>query len=262
MGRGFGIAAAVDNETVKIVARAAEEAGYSSFWVNDTPGADGLEALAAAASVTGSIHLGVGVIPINRRPADSIARDVIALNLPQDRLWLGIGSPGPKGALKNAREAVATLKAELECPVIIAALGPRMVALSGEIADGVLLNWVTPGYAASSAERVAEAAGEEGHDKPLVMSFVRAGLLPEAEDEIHIQADRYASIPAYANHFERQGIEAYLTVLRAKNPPVLQASIQEFEAILDETIVRAITPDDEPDTILHLLDACKPERGA
>ncbi|MEZ4521764.1 MAG: LLM class flavin-dependent oxidoreductase [Thermomicrobiales bacterium] len=258
MGRGFGIAAAVDNETVKAVAKAAEDAGYSSFWVNDTPGADGLECLQEAASVTNNIMLGVGVIPIGRRPAASIAEDVKKYDLPQDRLWLGIGSPGPKGALANAREAIDTLHDQLECAVVLAALGPRMVDLSGELADGVLLNWITPAFAATSRERVEDAAREAGRDAPLIMSYVRAGLLPEAEDEIMVQANRYASVPAYAAHFERQGVDAHLTVLRGKNPPVLQAGIREFEAILDESVVRAITPNDEAGTILELLDACKP----
>jgi len=262
MGRGFGIAAAVDNETVKIVAKAAEDAGYSSFWVNDTPGSDGLECLREAASVTERVMLGVGVIPIGRRPADAIADDVERYGLPQDRLWLGIGSPGPKGALDNARSAIETLHDRLDCAVVLAALGPRMVELSGELADGVLLNWITPPYAAASRERIEEAAREAGRDAPLIMSYVRAGLLPEAEDEIMVQADRYASVPAYGKHFERQGVDAHLTVLRGKNAPVLQAGIAEFEAILDEAVVRAITPDDEAETILKLLDACKPEMEA
>ena len=261
MGRGFGIAAAVDNETVKIVATAAEGAGYSSFWVNDTPGADGLECLREAASVTDSIMLGVGVIPIGRRPAGSIADDVLRYELPQDRLWLGIGSPGPKGALANARSAIAELRDRLDCAVILAALGPRMVELSGEIADGVLLNWITPSYSATSRERIEEAARESGRDVPIIMSYVRAGMLPEAEEEIMVQADRYSSSPAYAAHFERQGLDAHLTVLRGKNSAVLQAGIEEFEAVLDESVVRAITPDDEPATILKLLDACKPAAG-
>jgi alkanesulfonate monooxygenase SsuD/methylene tetrahydromethanopterin reductase-like flavin-dependent oxidoreductase (luciferase family) len=262
MGRGFGIAAAVDNETVKTIAQAAEEAGYSSFWVNDTPGADGLECLREAASVTDHIKLGVGVIPINRRSADSIAEDVVGYDLPQDRLWLGIGSPGPKGALANARAAIDTLHDKLECAVILAALGPRMVELSGEISDGVLLNWITPSYAATSRERIEEAAKEAGRDAPIIMSYVRAGLLPEAEDEIMVQANRYASVPAYGAHFDKQGVDAHLTVLRGKQPAVLQAGIEEFEAVLDESVVRAITPDDEPDTILKLLDACKPARAS
>ena len=258
MGRGFGIAAAVDNGTIRIVAKAAEDAGYSSFWVNDTPGADGLECLAEAASVTDAIKLGVGVIPLGRRSAASIAEDVLRYELPQDRLWLGIGSPGPKGALANAREAIATLHNSLDCAVILAALGPRMVDLSGEIADGVLLNWITPAYSATSRERIEDASREAGRDAPIIMSYVRAGLLPEAEDEILVQANRYDSVPAYGAHFKRQGVDAHLTVLRGKNPTVLQAGIEEFEAVLDESIVRAITPDDEVATILKLLDACKP----
>ena len=258
MGRGFGIAAAVDNETVKIVAEAAEEAGYSSFWVNDTPSADGLECLHEAASVTESIMLGVGVIPLGRRSAGSIADDVRRYELPQDRLWLGIGSPGPKGALDNARSGIASLHDDLDCTVVLAALGPRMVELSGEIADGVLLNWITPSYTAASRERIEEAAREAGRDAPIIMSYVRAGILPEAEDEIMVQAERYASSPAYAAHFERQGIDGHLTVLRGKNSAILQAGIEEFEAVLDESVVRAITADDEPATILALLEACKP----
>lgn len=258
MGRGFGIAAAVDNETIKIVAKAAEDAGYSSFWVNDTAGADGLECLHEAASVTNKIMLGVGVIPINRRSAAVMAEDVARFELPQDRLWLGIGSPGPEGALANARDAISEFHERLDCAIVLAALGPRMVELSGEMADGVLLNWVTPSYAAASRERIEDAAREAGRDAPLIMSYVRAGLLPEAEDEIEVQASRYASIPAYNAHFDRQGVGASLTVLRGKNPAVLQAGIEEFEAVLDESVVRAITANDEPDTILELLEACKP----
>jgi len=202
--------------------------------------------------------LGVGVIPLGRRPAEAIADDVLRYDLPQDRLWLGIGSPGPQGALTNARDAIATLHDRLDCAVVLAALGPRMVELSGELADGVLLNWITPAYTATSRERIEEAAREAGRAAPLIMSYVRAGLLPEAEDEIMVQANRYASVPAYGAHFERQGVDAHLTVLRGKNPAVLQAGIEEFEPVLDESVVRAITADDEPETVLRLLDACKP----
>lgn len=261
MGRGFGVAAAVDNETIKVIAKAAEDQGYSSFWVNDTPGADGLEALAAAQEVTDSIKLGVGVISLDRRPADTVAEDVRRNGLDQSRLWLGLGAAGPKGALDKMRSSVAMLHDALASKVIIAALGPKMVALSGEVADGVLFNWITPAYAASSAERVRDAAEEAGREPPLIMSYVRAGLLPDAEERIMSEAGRYAGIRAYANHFDRQGVEAHLTVLRGVNAPVLQAGISEFEAILDETVIRALTKDDEPETIMELLNACTPEES-
>ncbi|MFW6075364.1 MAG: LLM class flavin-dependent oxidoreductase [Chloroflexota bacterium] len=262
MGRGFGVAAAVDNEAIKQVAKTAEETGYTSFWVNDTPAADGLDALAAAASVTTDLKLGVGVISLDRRPADTVAEDVKRYGLPQGRLWLGLGSADPKGALGKVRSSVELLKRELECEVIIAALGPKMTALAGEVADGVLFNWLTPAFAAQSADRVQNAAQEAGRDVPRIMAYVRAGLLPDAEERIMSEANRYAGITAYANHFERQGIEAHLTVLRGVNPPVLQAGIKEFEAVLDETVVRAITKDDEAETILELLHACAPRAAS
>src|SRR6185295_17205323 len=93
-GRGFGIAGALDIEVAARLAEAAEAAGYASFWANDTPGGDGLASLAAAAKRTTRIKLGVGVIPIDRSPAEQIASHVKELGLPEDRLLLGIGSGG------------------------------------------------------------------------------------------------------------------------------------------------------------------------
>ena len=67
--RGFGIAGATDHSLIGELARAAEVAGFQSFWANDTPNGDGLSALAEAQRATRSIRLGVGVIPIDRKPA-------------------------------------------------------------------------------------------------------------------------------------------------------------------------------------------------
>ena len=69
-------------------------AGRDSFWVNDTPGADSLERLAAAACVTSRIRLGTGVIPLDRRPAGEIIARVRELALPTERLILGVGPVG------------------------------------------------------------------------------------------------------------------------------------------------------------------------
>ncbi|MDQ3227794.1 MAG: LLM class flavin-dependent oxidoreductase, partial [Chloroflexota bacterium] len=102
--RGFGVAGALPLEIVRVLASAAEAAGYHTFWVNDTPQGDGLAALRAAADVTSDIRLGVGVIPLDRQPADVIARRVYELDLPQERLLVGIGSGNPKGGLARVWE--------------------------------------------------------------------------------------------------------------------------------------------------------------
>ena len=41
-------------------------------------------------------------------------------------------------------------------PVYLGALGPEMLRLAGELADGVCLNWCTPEQIAWSRERIAE----------------------------------------------------------------------------------------------------------
>ena len=49
-------------------------------------------------------------------------------------------------------------------PVYLGALGPRMLRLGGELADGVALNWCTPEQIAWSRERVSEGAARTGRD--------------------------------------------------------------------------------------------------
>ena len=103
--RGFGVAGALPHDVIRTLAAAAEAAGYHTFWVNDTPHGDGLASLRAAAEVTSEILLGVGVIPLDRQPADVIARRVDELGLPQQRLIVGIGSGNPKAGWHGSRRA-------------------------------------------------------------------------------------------------------------------------------------------------------------
>src|SRR3712207_3276296 len=156
--RGFGVAGALPHDIIRAIAAAAEAAGYHTFWVNDTPQGDGLASLRAATEVTAEIQLGVGVIPLDRQPAEVIAQRVDELGLPQQRLIVGIGSGNRKGGLARVREGAATLEERLEAPIVVGALGPNMCALAGRSSDGVLLNWLTAEYVAPSAAIVTMAA--------------------------------------------------------------------------------------------------------
>ena len=49
-------------------------------------------------------------------------------------------------------------------PVYLGALGPRMLRLGGELADGIALNWCTSQQVAWSRDRVAEGAVRAGRD--------------------------------------------------------------------------------------------------
>jgi alkanesulfonate monooxygenase SsuD/methylene tetrahydromethanopterin reductase-like flavin-dependent oxidoreductase (luciferase family) len=259
MGRGFGIAAHVDHDVVRVVAREVEALGYSSFWVNDFPAADGLAALAEAASVTTGIDLGVGVVPLDQRPPAAIAARLRELHLPPARLVLGVGSGGTHDALARVRAGVEALRGEVGGRIVVGALGPRMAELGGAAADGVLLNWMTPGYAGQVATLVVRAAAAAGRPRPLVMAYVRCGLVPAADDRLRQELAMYARVPTYRRLLERMGADGADTLVVGGGRPALQPGLEAFGAVLDETIVRAMTPDDDADSILALVRAAAPE---
>ena len=257
MGRGFGVAAAVSHDVIREIAREAERLGYSSFWCNDTPGADGIAGLAAAAAVTERIKLGVGVIPLDRRPADVIASDIESLGVPHGRLLLGVGSGGDRRVSK-VREGIERLHELIAAPVIVGALGPKMTGLAGEVGDGVLFNWQTPETARTSGQICLDAAAAAGRPQPMVMAYVRTAWLPKADERLETEAGRYARIPAYAAHFERMGVSARDTAVSGPDADTIQPMIAAHETSLDETIIRAIAADDTAASILELLRACAP----
>src|SRR5881275_2256500 len=206
MNRGFAVAANVKSDVIAAAAREADRAGYTSFWVNHPGPFDGLASLAAAAKESQRIALGIGVIPLHTRGPQSIAEGVRTHALPLDRLWLGVGSPNPQ-SLDRVREGVAALRKDLRTRLVVAALGPKMCHLAGEVADGVLFNWLTPEHARLSAGWVREGAKAAGRKPPTLYAYVRFALGPAAIERLGEEGARYAAIPAYASHFERMGVK-------------------------------------------------------
>ena len=90
--RGFGVAAGLDPEVARPLAARCAEAGYTSIWSNDHPGAKGLETLAQFAAGAARIELGVAVIALDRTPATEIAADIERTGLDPTSLWLGVGA--------------------------------------------------------------------------------------------------------------------------------------------------------------------------
>ncbi len=78
------------------------------------------------------------------------------------RAAVGGGSPGWP---RSASLGVADLP---PVPVYLAALGPQMLRLAGEVADGALLNWATPEHIAASRARIDEGCGRAGRDPAAV----------------------------------------------------------------------------------------------
>jgi alkanesulfonate monooxygenase SsuD/methylene tetrahydromethanopterin reductase-like flavin-dependent oxidoreductase (luciferase family) len=262
MGLGFALFAGTSPEVIRASAREAEGLGLSSFWVNHPGAIDGLAALALAAGETRRIELGIGVIPLHTRGAESIVQGVRAHGLPLDRLLLGVGSPNP-GALKRVREGVAALRSKLPVRLVVAALGPQMCRVAGEVADAVLFNWLTPEHARRSAEWVRAGAAVAGRQPPKLFAYVRVALGSAAGGRLQEEGARYAAIPAYAAHFARMAVTPLETAIVARSVDALAPALGKWQGVVDEVVLRAITGTDTVDENLALLRAVpRPTSGA
>jgi len=257
MRQGFALHAAVPPDVLRATAQESERLGYASFWVNHPGPIDGLAALGGAGAVTRRIDLGVGVIPLHTRGPASIVEGVRTHAVPLARLRLGVGSPNPN-ALARVRDGVAALRRDLPgARVVVAALGPRMCRLAGEIADGVLFNWLTPEHARRSARLVREGAEAAKRPSPALYAYVRVAVGAAARERLAEEARRYAAIPAYARHFEGMGSKPLDTAVAADRPDALAPALAPWEGVLDEVVLRAITAHDTVQENLELVAAGK-----
>jgi alkanesulfonate monooxygenase SsuD/methylene tetrahydromethanopterin reductase-like flavin-dependent oxidoreductase (luciferase family) len=257
MRQGFALFAAAAPEIIRACAREAEGLGYSSVWVNHPGSTDGLAALAQAARETRRVDLGIGVIPLHTRGPESIVQGVRANALPLDRLLLGVGSPNPK-SLERVRTGIAELRKQLGTRLIVAALGPRMCRLAGEVADGVLLNWVTPEYARRSGDEIRAGAAAANRKPPTIFAYVRVALGGAARAKLREEGGRYAAIPAYGANFARMGLDPVETAVAADSPEGIRTALARWEGAVDEIVLRAITGADTVEENVALVRAAKP----
>ena len=257
MALGFAVFAAVPPDVIRAAAREAETLGYTSFWVNHPGATDGLAALAGAAAETRRLDLGVGVIPLHTRGPESIVPGVRAQGLPEPRLLLGVGSPNP-ASLRRVREGVAALRAQLRTRVVVAALGPKMCHLAGEVADGVLFNWITPEYARQSADAVRAGAKAAGRATPRLYVYVRLAIGPAALERLRQEADRYAAIPAYGANFARMGVKPVDTAIAAVSADAVAPALAPWQGVVDEVVLRALPAKDTVEETVALVRAAKP----
>lgn len=246
-GLGFAVTVDLHPRIVRQVAGTVARLGYRSLWVNTGDGehADGLAVLRLAHEVAPQLVLGVGVIALHRIPPAGIVDRVRASGLPLDRLRLGIGSGTSSTPLSRpvarVRSAITEIRAALPgAHLVIAALGPAMCRLGGEVAEGVLLNWMPPGalrWAVGEIDRGTARRARPGA-RPAVLAYVRAATGPDALPRLSREASRYRRAGAhYESNAERTGPWPGGVDLSAASAP---AEIAAYRDVLDEVVLRAL----------------------
>jgi alkanesulfonate monooxygenase SsuD/methylene tetrahydromethanopterin reductase-like flavin-dependent oxidoreductase (luciferase family) len=251
----FGITGG-DRPWLGELARMLETLGYAAVWTNDIPGHRGVPAVAGLARGESGLRLGIGVISVADQSPASIAAEIHRSGVEPQRLILGVGSGGSR-SLALVRESVAVLREELPgVRLAIAALGPRMCELAGEIADVVLLNWATPARIAWARERVAAGAARAERPVPLVAAYVRVAVGPGAAERLDAERRRYAAFGAYRRQFQAQdeipGIAA---------PPAadVRAALMPYLEALDICVVRALPESDSLRSLFAVAEAARPD---
>ncbi len=237
-------------------AHRAEDLGYDSFWTAETVGPEAFAVLAAAGSVAPTLGLGTGVLALQLRTPGLVAMAGATLQAlhPDNDIILGVGISSPvvtqrwHGApyhehpLAQVREYVTLLReclsgesvsfagdyyqvsrfrlgvrlGERRPKIVIGALNPGMLRLAGELADGVLLNYLPASHVPWSVDRVNEGAAGRSGEPPTIYSYVHAGVCDRADGIELARRDlfSYAVVDAYARNFERAGFADEVAAIR------------------------------------------------
>ena len=228
--------------------RRAEELGYESAWVNQLPHTrDAAVILADYALHTSRIGLGTSVLPIYTRHPTAMAQLAQSVDeLSGGRFRLGIGLSHkvtveqfwglkleePALAMREyveiLRTSFRTGAADFtgkhfsahwqyggprneDLPIVIGALGPKMLEQAGEIADGVALWMCSPGYIENEVvPRVRRGRDKVGKsmDGFLIEASFAVCLtddVPAALDAFRGTAAMYSNLPFYRRALEGGG---------------------------------------------------------
>lgn len=261
MNRGFGITATTEEGRVQTVAAEVERLGYSSIWTNDIPKSDGISTAALMMEATLTLRVGIGVVPVDRRPPVEIATEIERLALPLDRLMLGVGCGQSPKPIASVRDAVEELRELLgaDLNLGISAMGPQMCRLAGRVADFVLFNWMVPERIQWATEQVkaAAAAKDFSPPPPRTLAYVRVATNPLAEERLLKEAAKYDSIPAYHRHFQAMGAPLAEVGVAADAADV-HAELAPYDRVLAEGVVRALPDSDSVESVLAAAQAAAP----
>jgi probable F420-dependent oxidoreductase len=229
-------------------AREAEARGYHTAWLGEVSGYDAIVMSTVVATHTERLVVANGVLPVQTRTPVVLGLATASLNhLAPGRFALGLGlssrtiveqwhglpfSPA-LGQIREAVEIVRKVAAgdrvnhegkfyrvknfRLTGPVptapvrvYLAALGPEMLELAGEIADGVLLNWIPPEAVPASIAHLTAGARRAGRtlEDFEIASFVRTCVTDDAaaaRQTLARDITGYATVDVYAAFFRTAG---------------------------------------------------------
>jgi F420-dependent oxidoreductase-like protein len=258
-------------DKVVAAARSAADDGFATFWLPQIFGMDALTALAVAGREVPDIELGTAVVPTYPRHPIVMAQQALTTqSVTGGRLVLGIGlshQPVIEGMfglsfdkpVRHMREYLEVLMPLLRgepasfggetlsgrvavdvrdaapVPVLLAALGPKMLELAGRVADGTA-TWMTgpatiADHIVPTISAAAEAAGKPppriGVGLPVCVTDDVSAARQGAAELFSI----YGTLPSYRAMLDREGAEGPADVAVVGDETAVRASLDHLESI-------------------------------
>lgn len=280
--------------------RAAAEAGLDSAFFSQLTSWDVLTVLALSAQHVPGVDLGTAVVQTYpRHPLALAGQALTAQAATGNRLTLGIGPShqqiieGQFGhsydrPARHIREYLSALRPLLrgehveyrgqtlsaagqvavpgaEPPsVLVSALGPVMLRVAGELADGTVTVWTGPEAIADHiGPAITRAASEAGRPAPRIVATVLAGVTADPDGvrrQVDEQVGSAGRFPSYRALLDRQGMSGvHETVVAGDETAVARAFRQYAEAGATELLVSPLGGERERVRTLELLASLRDE---
>lgn len=241
-------------------ARRAYDVGVRQVWLAQQFDHDAIALAALIGAAVPGLGVGTSVVPINpRHPliVASLAQTAQAASHGNFSLGLGLGAHEPErqafgsswpNTIGRLREHLTVLRSIFDTgavsftgdeisahpgwpvrvaggapvPVYVAAMGPKALQVTGELADGTLPFIAGPRAIAEFIEpTIAKAAADAGRPKPRVIASVPVLVSDDVDAAKAVAAQQlafYAAIPSYRKVIAREGVDS-VADLAVVGPP-------------------------------------------
>ncbi len=228
--------------------RRLEALGYEEVWSLESYTTEAFSPLAAVAMISDKMRLGTAIVPVFTRPPALIAMSAMTVQqLSGGRFVLGLGISSPQiigqwmgvafeRPIARVRDTVAAVRAALSGekvtykgktlsvngfrldmergtppPIFLAIQGARMCRLAGELADGLITNFITPQALPGMLLHVAEGARTANRPAPREVVCRILTIVDEDPERVAAAMRRhitpYLITPGYNRFFAEIGFE-------------------------------------------------------
>jgi F420-dependent oxidoreductase-like protein len=253
-------------------ARRAYDVGVRQVWLAQQFDHDAIALAALIGAAVPGLGVGTSVVPINpRHPliVASLAQTAQAASHGNFSLGLGLGAHEPErqafgsswpNTIERLREHLTVLRSIFDTgavdftggeisahpgwpvrvaggtpvPIYVAAMGPKALQVTGELADGTLPFIAGPRAIAEFIEpTIAKAAADAGRPKPRVIASVPVLVSDDVDAARAVAAQHlafYAAIPSYQKVIAREGVGS-IADLAVVGPP--ESVARQLRSYLD-----------------------------